>query len=612
MATVASGEPFTREGAVATLLDHGSLYELEEIEVGAVRHHVFKHGPRTVPGLFAASEVHADQTFLVFERERLSFAEVHERAARLARRLIDEFGVQKGDRVAIAMRNFPEWPIAYMAATSIGAVAVALNSWWTGPELRYGLLDSGSRVALVDWERYVRLSELGESPPCRLAVTRAEGRLAPGVTDMEEMLGGPIADAPVGPAVEMPRVEVDPQDDATILYTSGSTGRPKGAVSTHLAVATSTLTFELLSVIRAMTNLDASRQAQLIAFIRSPAARKRTVASLYPGNCVLVNVPLFHVIGANTMLLPAFRSGYKLVLMRAWDSDEAVRLIERERVTHIQCVPTMAWDIVNSPEFTRRDTSSLVFLGAGGAAQPRERAREIKRRGKVETGLGYGMTETNAIGTGIGGAEYERRPDSVGRPFAPLCQVKIIDAHGTRLPEGVTGEVCIKTAAAIRGYWNRPEATRTTLVDGWIHTGDLGHVDDEGFLFITDRAKAIIIRGGENISCSEVEACITEHPAVYEVAVYGVPDERLGERVAAAVLLRPEWAGRTTEEELRDHIGARLSAFKVPTEITLEEVPLPRLASGKLDRRALRTRAVEGEVQAPQDPSARASQPAGA
>lgn len=574
----------TGREAVKLLVTEPSPFAATRERIDGVEFPVFVHGPRTLPTLFSMSSRHKDADFLVYEDERFTFGQVHQRVANLSHALVHELGVKKGDRVVLAMRNYPEWCFSYMAVTSVGAVVVPLNAWWTVPELRYGVEDCGAKVVLVDSERLARVESFASELGLRVVVARPGAPLSAGVIDMAPLLDGHGTDR------AQPDVSVSPSDDATLMYTSGSTGHPKGVVSTHHAVAASVFVWEFVTVARILTQLP----PQLSELLRGWYSRGVEVLNETPfnfptGSC-LITLPLFHVTGCNVQFLTAFRPGRKLVLMRKWNPELALELIERERITDFSGVPTMSWELVNSPDFAKRDTSSLTSLSSGGAARPPDQVKKLKDKAQsAQPGSGYGMTETNALGAAISGADYMERPASVGRATPPLVELKVIDAEGNKLSVDQEGEICIKSVSNMRGYWNRPEETVKTLVDGYIMTGDLGRIDAEGFLFITGRAKDIVIRGGENISCPEVEHALYEHPAVFEAAVYGVPDERLGEAVAATIMLR---AGEdVTVEALRADMNARIAGFKVPAHIFLQRESLPRIASGKLDKRTMKKEA---------------------
>ncbi len=544
--------------AVAALTGPGGRFEIVEREVRGLRTRVFANAPPSLRALFDVSRGRGDDVFLVYEDERWSFARVMEHTDAVAALLVERYGVAPGDRVAIAMRNYPEWITSFAAITSIGAIAVSLNAWWTADELEYGLRDSGSRVLVGDAERVERVAPRLVELGTRAVVVRAEAAPPAGVDRLEQVL-------PLGAA--MPAVEIDPDQDATILYTSGTTGHPKGAVSTHRAVLSALLAFGCRAGVTAAMN---------------PGEREKHP---FPVSFILV-VPLFHVTGCVAVMLSAFAAGNKLVMMYKWNPERALELIEREQITNFVGVPTMSWDLLESPDFARRDTSSLLAVGGGGAPAPPELVRRVDRSFKSgRPGIGYGMTETNAYGPQNSGDDYLRKPTSAGR-VVPVVELRVTGQDDRPLPVGEVGEIWFRGPNLIRGYWNRPEATAETIVDGWLRSGDIGRLDEEGFVYVEDRAKDMVLRAGENVYCAEVEAAIYEHPAVYEAAVFGLPHERLGEEVAAAVYCRP--GERLDADDLRRHVGERIAGFKVPTYVEIAEAPLPRNASGKILKRSIR------------------------
>jgi long-chain acyl-CoA synthetase len=547
--------------AVAEVTGPGGRFELVDAEIDGRTYKVFKSTPPSLRFLFELASGYGDLDYLVYEDERISFAESWKRVGALGAALVERYGVQHGDRVAIAMRNYPEWIFAFQAITSVGAVAVALNAWWTTDELEYGFEDSGAKVALVDQERAERLAPVQEGLGLKVIGVRLTDDL-PGVDRYEEV---------VDPGAALPDVAIDLDDDATILYTSGTTGHPKGAVSTHRAVLSGLLAFGARGAVSALMEPERAKEES--------ESRDRT--------CYILVVPLFHATGLIPVMLGTTASGAKLVMMYRWDPERALELIERERVTAFVGVPTMSWDLLESPDFEKRDTSSLVSVGGGGAPAPAELVRRVDKgfeKGRPQ--IGYGMTETNAYGPGNSGADYLRKPTSSGRAV-PIMEVAVVDEDGTPVPTGEVGEICFRGPNIIRGYWNKPEATAEVIdADGWLRSGDLGRLDDEGFIYVEDRAKDMVLRAGENIYCAEVEGAVYEFPGVSEAAVFGVAHERLGEEVALALV--PAAGSTVDEEALVAHLKRHLAAFKVPTIIEIREERLPRNASGKILKRELR------------------------
>jgi long-chain acyl-CoA synthetase len=547
------------EDASAQITAPGQRYETHEIEVDGVRYTAFKGAPSSLKELFDLTRLYGDTDYLVYEDERYTYAEVYARADGIAAALVERYGVAKGDRVAIAMRNYPEWIISYLGALSIGAVVVSMNAWWTADEMAYGLEDSGTKVLIADPERVERSRDAAASLGiATIGVRLDEEEVPPTVDRWEDVVV-------VGAA--RPEVEVGPEDDATILYTSGTTGRPKGAVSTHRAVVQALMGFGC------KTSIDSLR--------RPEEAAGRTGPPVF-----ILIVPLFHVTGNVPVFLGSLASGLKLVIMHKWDPGQALQLIEREKVTNFIGVPTQSWDLLEHPDFEQYDTSTLTSVGGGGAPAPPQLVGRVGSAFKAaKPGIGYGMTETNAYGPGNSGTDYETHPTSTGRG-TPILQLEIRDAEAKPVPAGERGEIWMKGPNLIRGYWNKPEATAETIVDGWLRTGDLGRMDEEGFLYIEDRAKDMILRGGENVYSAEVEAAIYEHPAVYEAAVFGLPHERLGEEVAVAIVPRE---GQTIDpDELRSFLAEHIAPFKIPTQVFFHEEALPRNPAGKILKRQLR------------------------
>jgi long-chain acyl-CoA synthetase len=546
----------------AALTAPGQLFEMEEAQIRGVATRVWKHAPPSLRSVLEITRLHGDATFLVYEDERLTFEEHFRHAATFAHRLAEQYGVRKGDRVAIAMRNFPEWSVAFFGAAALGAVVVPLNAWWTAPELEYGLRDSGAKVLIADQERAARLAEALPGLGIATIVVRGDGTPPAGAVPYESVLGQ-IGDT-------LPDAAIDPDDDATIFYTSGTTGRPKGALGTQRNITTNpvSLGYGMMSA--------ALRAGGTIEEITAPQRR-----------VTLLSVPFFHATGCHSVLIASALNGSTIVLMHKWNAERALELIERERITGFGGVPTMAWQVLTCPEFDKYDTSSLTSVSYGGAPAPPKLVEKIKERlPERMAGNGYGLTETSSVTTYNGGVNYLEHPDSVGPPV-PVCDVKVVDPVGEELPLGEVGELLIKGPNVIKGYWHRPDATADAFVGGWFHSGDLARVDAEGFVYIVDRAKDMLIRGGENVYCAEVEAAVYEHPAVADVAVIGVPHEVLGEEVGAVVCLRP---GETvTAEELRAFLRERIAAFKVPAHVWFREGELPRNPGGKILKTRLRT-----------------------
>jgi long-chain acyl-CoA synthetase len=538
----------------AELTGPGQLFETEEIGDTGVR--TWKHAPAHFRVLLENSRWQGDKEFLLYEDERMTYEEHFRRAATLANRLITEYGVVKGDRVVVAMRNYPEWVVAFSAALAAGAIAVPLNAWWTEPELAYGVGDCGAKVLIADGERAARLASTG------VPMIVARGEVPEGARAFDEVLGEVRAD------VTLPDVELSPDDPATIFYTSGTTGFPKGALGSHRNVGQAPMTVAY-GLVRAVA-----------------MAGKDVAAATSVRRVTLLTVPLFHVTGTFSALITTMFTGGGLVLMYKWDPGKALQIIERERVTTTIGVPTNSWQLMSHPDFAKYDLSSLTTLGYGGApAPPKLLERITSELPDRAPSNGYGMTETTGLAVGIGGPDYQARPDSIGLPTA-VVDVRVIDPMGGELPPGEVGELCMRGPNVILGYWNKPQATKETFVDGWVHTGDLAKIDEEGFVYIVDRAKDMVIRGGENVYCAEVEAALFEYPAVDDAAVIGVPHDELGEEVGAVIRLKP--GASVAPEELRKFLAERIAKFKIPTQIWFRDSELPRNPGGKILKTRLR------------------------
>ena len=548
----------------------GQIFELIDGEVRGVKMKVFKNAPAHLGQVFAGSRGHGDKTFLVYEDEIITFAQAADRIDALASLLVNTYGVKKGDRVAVAMRNFPEWVMSFAAIISVGAINVSMNSWWTEDEMDFALEDSGATVLICDQPRFDIGAASCVKKNIRVLVVRAEKPLPTGVDKWEDVL--PLGDA-------HPGADISPDDDATILYTSGTTGRPKGAVSTHRAIISSIMAFSARNTI----------------FQMSGTKLKDVDGPEIPTSFILI-VPLFHVTGCVPVMLSCFVAGLKLAIMYKWDPEKALEMIEREQITNFVGVPTQSWDLVNSPAFEKYDTSSLRAVGGGGAPSPTSLVGKVND--KVKNGnpqLGYGMTETNAFGPAITGSDYLSHPTSTGRASWPMV-VEVRDENLKPVPTGQSGEIWFFGPMLIRGYWNRPDATAETIVDGWLRSGDLGRLDADGYVYVEDRVKDMILRAGENVYGAEVESAIYEHPAIHEAAVFGVPHERLGEEVGVAIL--PNDGMTLTPEELWAFLDAKIAKFKIPTQVVIMTEPLPRNAAGKFLKRELQQHVVKGTLKA--------------
>lgn len=546
------------------LTSPGQMFEVQTVEVRGVPTRAYAHAPPSLREVWLATAGHGDTDYLVFGDERITYAEAHRCSAALAASLTD-MGVAPGDRVAIAMRNYPEWMLAYWAVTGMGAVVVGMNGWWVPHEMAFALEDSEPKVLIADRERLQRFSECeGDFSQVQLIAVRADGSEPENAMSWEAATGG---DGP------LPDVQIDPDADACIFYTSGTTGRPKGAQLTHRGCVNN-----IMNV--AFSNTVQPRALAYVAGVDPDAT-----ASSEPLRALLAT-PLFHVTANNCVAQAVTVVGGTLVHMYKWDAGEALELIEREKINAFSAVPMMTREIMMHPEFSTRDLSSLKVIGGGGAAmQPDLVGKVPELMPATRPSTGYGMTETCGIISAVGLEFFMDRPKSVG-PAMPTFEAECRDGEGKPLPTGEIGELVVRGAPVIRGYLNRPEATAETIVDGWLHTGDIAYMDDDGFIYLVDRAKDMVLRGGENVYCAEVENALFDHDAVAECAVFAVDDERLGEDVAAAIFVKP--GASLNAEELRTHCKGFLAPFKIPRYLWLLDQPLPRNANGKFVKRALK------------------------
>ncbi|MGE0621855.1 MAG: class I adenylate-forming enzyme family protein [Pseudomonadales bacterium] len=560
----------SRDQIIATLTAAGGPFELETFTddqgLPLLR---YATGPQTLRELLEATRQFGDRPFLVFEDERISYEDHFRRVAALAHWL-EALGVGKGDRVAIGMRNYPEWAIAFFACQAVGAVAVLLNAWWTGAELVYGLTDSGARVALLDDERYARLlPHLAEVQGVSMLVTRDTTRRYD-VPAWEDALASFAA------TTELPALNLGAEDYATILYTSGTTGVPKGALHTHRNHLTN-IHNALLSGAVAAAMAAANAPAQT-----SPADAEA------PQPSSLQTFPFFHIGGISGLYVSAI-TGSKLVLMYKWDVEQAFDLIGREQIRGWSGVPTVVRELLEHPRAAGGELASLASIASGGAPVPEDLIQRVGSlfQTRVSPGNGYGATETTSAIISNGGADYLARPSSVGRPTVTVA-VRIVTEGGADAADGEIGEIWLKGPNIFAGYWNKPAETAAAFSDGWFRTGDLGYRDAEGFYYVVDRKKDVIIRGGENVYCAEVERVLHHHPDIVDVALIGLPHRALGEEVAAVIEPRP--GARLTEADVQAWVAGRLARFNVPTKVFFIDEPLPRTATGKVLKRELKQR----------------------
>jgi long-chain acyl-CoA synthetase len=570
----------TTDAVRAQLTGPGGMFEVTTEVIDGIELKVYKDRLGCLREVAQMGAARGDaEDFVVYGDERWSFARFIQEANSVSNALSERYGIDKGDRVAVLSANNPAWCVAFWAAVDIGAVVVGLNGWWKTDEIVFGLQDSGSEVLIADARRYERVAaHLGELPDLR-AVFLADGDPsdfpAPpnGITieRFDALTAAPTADFPTTP--------IDESDLAVIFYTSGTTGRPKGAISTHRSMIANLQNTVFHSVHQGMVS-----DAPMLE--RSESGTDKATSN---GQIVsLLTSPLFHVSGCHSNLVTGMLAGIRLVIPEGkFEPAKILDLIQREQVKLWATVPTMVWRVCEFPDRHDYDTSSVRSIGFGGSPSADELQRMVYETfpNVLSTSNAYGLTETSSVATVIAGKEALDRPASVGRPM-PVVELQIVDARGNALAAGETGEVWIKGPIVMPGYWKRPDANAETLTDGWLHTGDIGYLDDEGFLFITDRAKDMIIRGGENVYCVEIEQRLVDHPEILDAAVFGVPHPELGEEVKATVQVA---AGSTlTEAEVRTWVAETLANFKVPTYVDFTTEALPRNASGKLLKNVLR------------------------
>ncbi len=534
------------DAAQTQLIAPGSPFEVQELQLQdgvTIRH--YPKAPIHLREALNAGRKYGESIFITYEDEVITFNDFFNQVDRLSHYLIRECKIQQGDRIAIAMRNYPEWMIAFTATVSIGAIIVPLNSWGKKHELEYSLRDSSSKLLFCDQERFNQLGESLEDLPLKAILVRAIEKLqnpkAVHYSITQKHLGN-LSDVTIGAF-----------DDVLLMYTSGTTGKPKGAVSTNFALTQALYNFEMHAAMSAMANHD------LIAKMMENGFQPST----------LLAVPLFHVSGCHSVFMLNLRGGRKISMMYKWDPEAALKIIEKERITTFTGAPIMSTHLLSHPNWKDTDTSSLFAIGVGGAACPSGLARLVYEKiSNVYAGTGYGLTETNATCSNFTGEAFRLRPHASGT-VSPVVDIKTVDDEGKTLPAGETGEICIKSPTNARGYWNLAKESEETFKDHWVSTGDLGFLNKEKLVNIVGRIKDVIIRGGENIYPAEIEAVLSNYPGVEEASVYGLQDDAWGEIVGATV-----FGIKISEEEIRNYVASQLEAFKVPEKIFISETPL--------------------------------------
>jgi long-chain acyl-CoA synthetase len=563
-----------RAEALAILTGPEGPFEIGPAMVGGQELRAFTKVPATLRDIWIGSAAHGDAPFLIYEQDRITFADAHVRVRKLVAHLVAN-GVGRGDRVAIAMRNYPEWVLAFWAVQALGGVVVSMNAWWTGAESEYGLSDSGATALIADGERYgrVRGEIIGRLAIPVVVVIRGADGVDDGHVEWADILA---TDDPG----TLPDVEIGTDDDATILYTSGTTGMPKGAVGSNRNHITNIFNTIVNGVMQAM--------------MAPPAPADAPPAEPAPRTVALWTFPFFHIAGVTGVCLLTTTGGC-IVTQYKFDAGEALAIVEREHVTIVAGVPTVVRSMLEHPDASTRDLSTLSGISQGGSPVPPDSIAKIENEfaGKVSPANGYGLTETTSAVIANSGAGYFEHKDSVGLPM-PGTDVRVVDEGGNALPEGDVGELWVRGPNNVRGYWNKPKETAESFTDGWFHTGDAGRIGPDGYVYVVDRLKDMVLRGGENVYCAEVEAAIFEHAAVADVAVIGLPDARLGEEVAAVVNPKPGFA--VTAADLQVFLVGKLASFKVPSTIFVRDDLLPRNATGKVLKKDLRAQYSDGRA----------------
>jgi long-chain acyl-CoA synthetase len=551
----------TYDEVVAQMTGPGGAFEIVVEPVNGRPMKNWKHRERSLREKVARAAGFGDTDFMVQGDRRISYGEFARLVWGAAGALDGAHRFRRGDRLAILAYNSPDWLTTLFGASSLGGIAVGLNGWWTTDEIAYGLTDSGSRFLIVDERLYPRVAGLIGTIPTLEKVFFIGERPPAGTIPIAELLH-PSDTAPTGP--------VEEDDPFVILYTSGTTGRPKGCITTHRGTVAQVMGIMFANVAGAMlgtSRIAASGGGQLAGLLTSP---------------------LFHVAGLHSTVCTLMSTGAKIVFSSGkFEPERVMQLIEREKVNLWGAIPTMLHRIVHSPNVGKYDLSSLKSISFGGAPTPPETIEKAREVLPIEPSMAnnYGLTETHGVATVNAGKDLLNRRTSIGRPL-PVLDLAIVDDHGERLPDGKLGELIIFGPTVTPGYWNRPDATAETVRDGWLFTGDLGYRDPEGFYFVVDRKKDMLLRGGENVYCVEIENCLADHPDVEEAAIVGVPDPELGERVKAIVRLVP--GARIDAKEVQRHVAAYLAPFKVPEFVDFTDKPLPRSPAGKLLKNILR------------------------
>jgi len=522
----------------------GAPFEVVESE--SVR--VFKNAPETMSVIFNQARRFGAIDFIVSGNRRLSFDAFFAAADCLSHWLVSDQKLKPGHAVAICMKNSPEWMIAFVAILNAGGVVVLINSRGTGETMARAISDADCVLVIADDRRLEKLQSAGSDLPFLLAGDFPKENVAFNV---------------------VPRKS---DDLAAMFFTSGTTGVAKAAAIQHRAL---------------ITGMMNTQMAMAAVFQKMAAAYNidiETLRAQMPQSCSLLVFPLFHTSGCSAVFLTALTMGGKLVLMDRWDADEALALVEREKITTFGGVPTMLWDILHTPNFEKYDLSSLMSVSCGGQALPLNLLAEIRRAfPKAYIGAGYGMTETCGAISQANGEAFLANPTASGQ-ILPMVDVQIVDSEGVTLPLGQVGEIWVKGATLMQGYYGREQDTATTMSGDWFKTGDIGRLDENGYIYIVDRKTDMVISGGENIYCAEVEQILGRHKDIMAITTFGVADDRLGERLVASAQVKDI----TKLPAIMAFAKDNLADYKIPTDFILQTEPYELNAMGKIEKHKVR------------------------
>ena len=546
----------------AQLIGPGGPFELHNVEVDGTAMPAYRNAFAMLPAFLQTGRAYAEREFLVFDEERWTFGQFFHAVDALAARLQSEHGLGAGQIVAIAMRNRPQWAVAFVAVALTGAVPAPLNSFGLREELLSSLDALQAHLLIADHDRLSHVQDdlSALELPC-LCIDDAQGHTSRAWQD---------ATAPGAPSFKTPALNT--QDPALILFTSGASSQAKGVVSSHRALCQALFNIDFIGAMSAMTSPD------IVAAMMARALPPTTLTA----------VPLFHVSGLHAQFLTALRHGRRLVFMRRWNPQTALGLIQKERITQFNGAPSMVMQLLAEPGFDDPAiTGTLGGLGFGGAGLPQSLVQDVLvRRPNSMSGIGFGLTETNGAGAAIAGRMFVLRPQAAGQ-LSPIIGLRIVDAHGSDVPLGEPGEIWLRGISMMDGYWHADQAKRKPLAGQWFQTGDIGILDADGFLRVVDRIKDVINRAGEKIASAEIESCLLTHPQVLEAAVFAQPDAHTGEAVVAVVV--PTAGAALIAEQIQAHVAAHLAPYKVPQRVVLRTAPLPRNPAGKTLKPALRT-----------------------